>query len=235
MSETSHAMLYYFDTPEATTALSMIDPKNEILSITTYTYSAKRKYGIEIESTKEGRRYWFMCKTERDQRDWINMLNACKDNPTVKVKTAHTRNRKDPPKKEVVEQETGPKHRYDTRSRVFSIQIQNGSVMSDMMQPWYMWALDIMSCGGRAKKAPYLALCSGNLKRRFFQLCRDRSMIRWGCSTVEFSSVNMSEKKQLCKTAYVAYHSVNDCEIVCTNGFGLEQMISAASLASWLF
>lgn len=47
----------------------------------------------------------------------------------------------------------------------------------------------------RVKKAPYLAQCSGKIKSRFFQLSRDKSMIRWGCTSVVFSSMNMSEKK----------------------------------------
>ncbi len=197
-SDTSHAVLYYFDNPESPTALSSISPKTDILSITTYAYSAKRKYGIEIEINRDGRRYWFMCETEKEQKEWINLISACKDYPTVKVKNGATR--KEPPvKKPVLEMvapaipKKKPKH-LERSNRVFSVQMNN-VLVSEMMTPWYTWALDVMSIGGKVKKAPYLASGTGKIKRRFIQLSKDRSVLRWGCTTVEFSSNNMSDKK----------------------------------------
>jgi hypothetical protein len=65
MSETSHAMLYYFNAAEDNTAHVAINLK-EVAGITAYSYSSSKPYGIEI-AVSQGRKYLLMCKTEEDQ------------------------------------------------------------------------------------------------------------------------------------------------------------------------
>lgn len=86
-------------------------------------------------------------------KKWIDILNACKDNPTIKITSglARTRSLKEPPKKAEKRftnaDTTQLSRNYATKSRAFSTQINGSPFMKEIMTPWYQWAVDIMCWG----------------------------------------------------------------------------------------
>ncbi|KAL0482557.1 ADP-ribosylation factor GTPase-activating protein [Acrasis kona] len=189
----SHPTLYYYVSPEEKIPHFELDVGKDIISITTYS-SVNIKFGFQIDIVG-GKKIILQCKTQLDQMEWIDILQACKNHPTsalanIRALRAEKRGRRESTTALI------SLRGIENMTRTYSPSNFGSKYSSDLMKPWYSKSIDILTTGGNVKKAPYLGLCSGKIKKRFIQLSRDFSCVRWGSSAVPISSTNMSERQE---------------------------------------